>query len=670
MQASAITAYAVDPNSGLNLSQIGSGQTGSDGSFSVGVTQQANPVRIAARGGSFVSEMNGATIASPGTQSVLLANSESAISGLSLNPLSTFIDSRTVGLLSAGGTTFSAALSQAKSQIEGFYGLTSDPGLLQPDYTHSGTDAANLGLILGAIINEDQQLCPNTPGGLVTALSADISDGIFDGLQAGASVRYCQSPLPALAGIVDFQDALSGLGQLQAVPGGFAFGGTGNVLTVNGLANLATGGTTSYPLAPLESIDQAISLAAPASVNSFAPTAQTPSMENARALATATLLLNNRVLLAGGEDINGVTSSTTDLYDTVNNCFAGASGTPCAPQSAAPSMNTAREFAAAVLLPGGKVLIAGGQDSAGFALASSEIYDPVNNCFAGVGGTNCASETAPVMNTARELETATLLPNGKVLIAGGEDSAGNVVRSSELYDPVNNCFAGNSGTACASQATPVMITPREYATASLLANGKVLIAGGEDVNGNALASTELYDPSNNCFAGNPATPCAAQSAPLMEHARYLATAAVLASGKVLVAGGYDRNLGVALQSSEIYDPVNNCFAGSIGTPCQSETAPGMAAARYGAGAVLLANGKVLIAGGLNTVTLASTELYDPINNCFAGVTGGACSGQSAPAMNSARSFATATLLPNGLGLIAGGFNNSAFPLASVELYTP
>ncbi|HLH76367.1 MAG TPA: kelch repeat-containing protein [Candidatus Binataceae bacterium] len=669
MQASTITAYAVDPNSGLNLSQIGTGLSASDGSFAIAVIQQSNPVRIAARGGSFVSEMNGATIGSPSTQSLLLASSESGITGLSLNPLATFVDSRTVGLLSAGGTNFTAALSQAKAEIEKIYGLSSDPGLLQPDYTHSGTDAANLGLILGALINEDQQLCPNTPGGLVSALSADISDGIFDGLQAGAPLTYCQRPLPALAGIVDFQDALSGLGQLQAVPGAFAFGGTNNVLTTNGLANLATGGTISYPLAPLLALDQAIGLASPASINGFASAAETPMMENARAAASATLLLNNRVLIAGGEDVNGVNTDSSEIYDSVNNCFAGTLGTPCAGQSLPSSMNTAREFAAAVLLPNGNVLIAGGQDSSGIALASTEIYDAANNCFAGVGGTACASETAPAMNTAREFETATLLPNGKVLIAGGDDSAGNVVASTELYDPVHNCFAGASGTACASQTTPVMVAPREYATASLLPNGKVLIAGGQDVNSNPLNSTELYDPSNNCFAGKTGTPCATQSAPSMAYARYLATAAVLPNGKVLIAGGYNRTLGVALQSSEIYDPTNNCFAGNIGSPCQSEIAPGMSAARYGASATLLANGKVLIAGGANTVALASTELYDPVNNCFAGVSG-ACAGETAPTMNSARYFATATLLPNGLAMVAGGFNNGAFPLASVELYTP
>jgi hypothetical protein len=102
-----------------------------------------------------------------------------------------------------------------------------------------------------------QSLCPAAPGGLVTALAADISDGKFDGLSGKppAPVPYCSDDLPAIAGISDFQDALSGVQQLQLVTQGFAFGGTGNQLTINGLANLATGGTTAYPIAPLAKIN-------------------------------------------------------------------------------------------------------------------------------------------------------------------------------------------------------------------------------------------------------------------------------------------------------------------------------------------------------------------------------------------------------------------------------
>jgi hypothetical protein len=96
---------------------------------------------------------------------------------------------------------------------------------------------------------------------------------------------------------------------------------------------------------------------------------------------------------------------------------------------------------------------------------------------------NTFAPTTPSMNTGRCCATSTLLPNGKVLIAGGQHSSFNPLNSSELYDPVSNTFT----------ATPTMNTARESAAATLLPNGKVLIAGGLD-SPNTLSSTELYTP--------------------------------------------------------------------------------------------------------------------------------------------------------------------------------
>lgn len=201
MTGSTVTAYAVNSSDGSNITPaLASTSTNSSGQFNLAIAPQSGPVRITVSGGSFSSEMNGATISAPGTVSLLLTSASSTVSGLSMNPLSTFVDSRTVGLLAAGGTTFSAALSAATAQIEKIYGLTTDPGTLTPDYATTGTDAANLGLILGAIINQDQHRCPAAPGGLVTALACDISDGVFDGKgPSGATVSYCSGNLPAQA---------------------------------------------------------------------------------------------------------------------------------------------------------------------------------------------------------------------------------------------------------------------------------------------------------------------------------------------------------------------------------------------------------------------------------------------------------------------------------------
>src|SRR5260370_840437 len=151
-----------------------------------------------------------------------------------------------------------------------------------------------------------------------------------------------------------------------------------------------------------------------------------------------------------------------------------------------PVMNAARENATATLLPDGKVLIAGGFGDAG-VLSSTELYDPATNTFA-------PSNATPEMNSARVADTATLLPGGKVLIAGGFNFITfPSLSSTELYDPATNTFA-------ASNATPVMNSMREIGTATLLPNGKVLIAAGQVYFQAPLRSVELYDPRTNTFA--------------------------------------------------------------------------------------------------------------------------------------------------------------------------
>lgn len=110
--------------------------------------------------------------------------------------------------------------------------------------------------MLGALINEDQQLCPGHPGGLVDALAADFSDGAFDGTNFGTPVAYCGGNLEAIAGTSIFQDALSGVQQLQLVTEAFVSGGSGNALTVNGA-------TPDQLLASLAAINPGVSSAAP-----------------------------------------------------------------------------------------------------------------------------------------------------------------------------------------------------------------------------------------------------------------------------------------------------------------------------------------------------------------------------------------------------------------------
>jgi hypothetical protein len=349
----------------------------------------------------------------------------------------------------------------------------------------------------------------------------------------------------------------------------------------------------------------------------FAPT--TGPLATARMLHTATLLPSGKVLVAGGYNSSSTsTLASAELYDPVAGTFAPTAG----------PLATAREWHTATLLPSGKVLVAGGGGSndGSTCVASAELYDPVAGTF--------APTTGP-MATARAYYTATLLPSGKVLVAGGSNDGSTCVASAELYDPVAGTFA---------PTTAPLATARCYPTATLLPSGRVLVAGGWNNSTGELASAELYDPAAGTFA--PTT------GPLAT-ARHLHTATLLPSGKVLVAGG--ATPGGPLASAELYDPVAGTFAPTTGP---------LATARFFHTATLLPSGNVLAVGGGyydgNWHSLASAELYDPPAGAFGSTTG---------SMATAREAHTATLLPSGKALVAGGFQNSSV-LASAELYDP
>jgi N-acetylneuraminic acid mutarotase len=236
-------------------------------------------------------------------------------------------------------------------------------------------------------------------------------------------------------------------------------------------------------------------------------------------------------------------------------------------------------------------------------------------------------ESAAPLATERGYQTATRLANGKVLIAGGQNNTGYLA-SAELYDPATDIWSSAGSMASA----------RFLHTATLLANGKVLVVGGFGVGG-FLASAELYDPATNSWS----------SAGTLNTPRDLHTATLLASGQVLITGGF--NSGV-LSSAELYDPGKNIWtvAGSLNTGREQHTA------------TLLASGKVLVTGGLdaNSTAVASAELYDPAANTWS----------AAGRMSAPRYFQSATLLANGKVLVAGGVGNNFDSLNSAELYDP
>ena len=218
-------------------------------------------------------------------------------------------------------------------------------------------------------------------------------------------------------------------------------------------------------------------------------------------------------------------------------------------------MNTGRSGHTATLLPNGTVLVTGGQDGGGNVLSSAEVYDPVAGTFTALTGT---------LNTARTGAAATELPDGTVLVVGGSNSSSLALANAEIYSPVAGTFTALNRT---------LNTARTGATATLFYNGtawKVLVAGGQNSSG-TLNSMEIYDPISQTFTAIGDT---------LSVGRAGHTATLLSTGTILFAGGS------GLASAEIYDPNAH-----TSTPTGSMTVD-----RTNHGAAPLPDGNVLIAG--------------------------------------------------------------------------
>jgi Galactose oxidase, central domain len=246
------------------------------------------------------------------------------------------------------------------------------------------------------------------------------------------------------------------------------------------------------------------------------------------------------------------------------------------------------------LLGNGKVLIAGGQDEAGTVLSSAELYDPITGTFVLTGN----------MQLPRAAHTATLLSNGKVLLLGSKTET----NTAELFDPASGIFS----------ATGSLIQARAHHTATLLPDGNVLVLGGTHIaapdGGGApsaavsLDSAEIYDRASSTF----------RTAGKLLVARDSHTATLLPNGTVLVAGGYSHGFDgdadpewVTMFTSELFE-----LSASV-----SSSAASLEGDRAGQSATLLNSGQVLVTGGTSgfqqlccspnpySVKLASAELY-------------------------------------------------------------
>src|SRR5205809_3197605 len=295
-------------------------------------------------------------------------------------------------------------------------------------------------------------------------------------------------------------------------------------------------------------------LAAQMPSGTWAPTA---NMAEARSGASAALLQDRSVLIAGGAK-DGEPLASVEIFDRGSFSATG-------------SMLLARRSAAAVTLKDGRVLITGGTTSTG-TTSETELYNPATRSWT-IGDSMLASRSG---------HTATLLADGRVLIAGGEGS-GAPGSTLEIFNPATSSFS----------AAGTLATPRKNHAAVLLSGGRVMIAGGFD-GSHILKSTEIFDPATKQVS----------SGPSLSTARMGHSASTPLNGDVLIAGGPDGSKDLA--SAELY-------SSSARTPGFAATAANMLSARSSHSAFLLPhNAAVLMVGGSS----ASAELYQSWNSCF------------------------------------------------------
>lgn len=379
---------------------------------------------------------------------------------------------------------------------------------------------------------------------------------------------------------------------------------------------------------------------------------------------TTTLLPSGHVFIAGGSD-NGVNAySTTHLYDPFTDTW-----------SMGPALATARRGHNAAVLANGQVLVSGGVNPADLELTSAELLD------LGAPGFNV---TAPALQDWRS-HYAVVLLDGRVLFAGGHGAEPAHARTqATLYDAEN--------TVNAWPATTPLLTASAWGTATLLEDGRVLVVGGRSgAPGDPAGAkrVQLFSPQTESWRYGPELPQAS---------RMLHTATVLPDGRVLIAGGVDEN-NQALAGCLLFDAATETFTptGAMQKPRALHTATLLldgtvlvtsegtaefydvasgtwaatgspSIAREPAGlfdqpnmhtATLLASGKVLVTGGVGSAT-ATAEMYEPASHSW----------RSVGALSQTRVTHQATLLASGKVLVSSGHLNEAQLTNPVELFDP
>lgn len=368
-------------------------------------------------------------------------------------------------------------------------------------------------------------------------------------------------------------------------------------------------------------------VAGPASAATLGAWSATAPLVTARTEATTTVLANGQVLVAGGKTVtNGAVgaTATAELYNPATGRF-----------TATGSMPIAVGDATAALLADGEVLVVGGDTPANGALTptgAAELYDPATGSW---------SSVAPLPAKLAVFGAVSVrLANGLVLVAGGARVVRNATSATadvELYHPASRSWTRASGMPGAGVVDAV---------AAQLANGDVLVAGGENelLNGarSTTSSSAVYSVARGRWTSTPPMPLAVQ----------WASAARLANGDVLVAGGSTTTAGTPTPAAELFDPATATWATTGSLP---------GAGSYGAEAVPLPSGYVLYLGGLvdpGQSSTGATATYSPVTGTW----------QATGALGTARAFASVAVLPGGYVLAAGGETGASSVTSAAELY--
>jgi hypothetical protein len=337
------------------------------------------------------------------------------------------------------------------------------------------------------------------------------------------------------------------------------------------------------------------------------------SMQSKRALHTMTRLPTGEVVAIGGTDpfLTYESLVTAEVYDPATNTW-GLTG----------NLNAGREEHAATLLADGRILVTGGQNPVSvawypstFVLNSAEIYNPASHTFVPAGP----------MNQYRLGHQATRLADGRVLLTGGHANQGIIFGSyganppettatAEIFNPATNTFTAVAGS---------MTMARAYHSATLLADGRVLIVGG---NGTAANTAEIFDPASATFSA-----IAGPTAPRRVHG-----AIRLDDGRVLIAGGTSSS-----GTAEFFDPATQAF-----------TALPALASGYGFWGVI----ERMTDGRIYMYNDGAAQLFTPAANTFTAVGGAGVGGL----------FAAGAALANNRVLVSGGQDFVPYTFVSRE----